>query len=155
MPLARTALYRQGVQIYVAPTWARGPGWRATLQHIAQEGRMYVVNCAMALRPSDIPDHFGFKQHYDADGNSWIHDGDSAIVDPGGNVVAGPLHQTEGILYAEIDLHQLQASRWMFDAAGHYSRPDVLELVVHVSVPAPTHSTAVAGSPSDEMVPTP
>ena len=31
---------------------------------------------------------------------------------------------------AEIDIRQALGSRWIFDAAGHYARPDVFELIV-------------------------
>src|SRR3954452_23350065 len=43
MPLARAAMYARGVDIYLAPTWDNGDTWTATLQHIAKEGRVYVV----------------------------------------------------------------------------------------------------------------
>ena len=56
--------------------------------------------------------------------------GDSAIIDPEGKFVAGPLHEKEGILYAEIDPRTLAGPRWMLDVAGRYARPDVFQLSV-------------------------
>jgi hypothetical protein len=53
-----------------------------------------------------------------------------AIVDPDGTVVAGPLVGEEGILFADIDLNRIRIARQQFDACGHYSRGDVLELRV-------------------------
>jgi nitrilase len=132
MPLARYALYAWGVQIYLAPTWDRGEGWLGTLQHIAREGRVLVVGCCMALRKDDIPDHFEFKEAYYAGAGEWINTGDSAIVAPSGAIIAGPLHSEEGILYAEIDLAaEIGSAKWSLDVAGHYGRPDVLQLTVH------------------------
>jgi nitrilase len=130
MPLARYALYAWGVQIYVAATWDRGEPWLSTLRHIAKEGRMLVLGCGMALRKSDIPERFDLANFYQ-DSGEWINTGGSAIVSPRGDFLAGPLNEEEGILLAEVNLPLQQGSRWMFDAAGHYARPDVFELIVH------------------------
>jgi nitrilase len=56
MPLARFALYAEGVDVWMAPTWARGDIWVATLRHMGREGRMYVIGVASVLRGADIPD---------------------------------------------------------------------------------------------------
>jgi nitrilase len=129
MPLARYAVYAWGTQIYVAATWDRGDPWLATLRHIAREGRVFVIGCCQALRRDDIPDRYDFKRLYPAD-REWINAGDSAIVAPDGRWLAQPLHEAQGIVMAEIDIRQALGSRWMFDAAGHYARPDIFELVV-------------------------
>ena len=65
------------------------------------------------------------------DAPEWINAGDSAIVDPDGKVVAGPAHEVETILYAEVQPDQLVGPRWQLDIGGHYARPDVFELRVH------------------------
>ena len=129
MPLARYAVYAWGTQIYVAATWDRGDPWLATLRHIAREGRVFVIGCCQALRRDDIPDRYDFKRLYPED-REWINAGDSAIVAPDGRWLAQPLHEAQGIVMAEIDIRQALGSRWMFDAAGHYARPDIFELVV-------------------------
>jgi nitrilase len=129
MPLARQALYDSGVHIYIAPTWDRGEPWLSTLRHIAKEGRVYVIGCCSAMRPSDIPERFQFRSTLSASANGWINAGDSAIIDPDGKVLAGPLHEAEDILIAEIDPQRITGPRWQLDVAGHYSRPDVLGLV--------------------------
>jgi nitrilase len=130
MPLARYALYAWGVQLYLAPTWDRGEPWLSTLRHIAKEGRAYVVGCCMALRKTDIPDRFEFKGKYYAEAGEWINAGDSAIVNPSGNFVAGPLNEEKGILYAQVDPGFVRGSKWNLDVAGHYARPDVFQLTV-------------------------
>jgi nitrilase len=131
MPLARYALAAWGAQVHVAPTWDRGEPWLSTLRHIAKEGRSVVVGCCQAVRRCDVPDRFAFKTQYMADGPEWINPGDSAIVDPDGRIVAGPAHETETILYAEVRSEQLVGPRWQLDIAGHYARADVFELRVH------------------------
>ncbi len=131
MPLARYALYARGVQVYAAPTWDRGEPWTSTVRHIAKEGRAVVIGCCSPVRQSDIPDRLAFKAEYLKDQPEWLNPGDSLIADPDGKVLAGPLHEQEGILYAEVAPEQLTGPRWQLDVAGHYARPDVFELRVH------------------------
>ncbi|HEV7517864.1 MAG TPA: carbon-nitrogen hydrolase family protein [Thermoanaerobaculia bacterium] len=134
MPLARYALYAQGVQIYAAPTWDRGEPWISTLRHIAKEGRVYVVGACSAMRQADIPDRLAWKAKYLAGVGEWINPGDSAIVNPDGKLLAGPLREKQTILYAEVDPRQMVGPRFQLDVAGHYGRPDVFELTVHREV---------------------
>jgi nitrilase len=129
MPLTRYAMYAWGAQIYVAATWDRGEPWLATMRHIAREGRVYVLNACTALHRDEVPDRLDFKRHYPP-GREWINAGDSAVLSPEGEYLAGPLHERHGILLAEIDPAQFAAARWMFDPAGHYARPDVFQLIV-------------------------
>jgi nitrilase len=131
MPLARYTLFAWGTQLYVASTWDRSDAWQATVRHIAREGRVHVISCCMALRRSDIPDTFSIKQRVYANTEDWINGGRSAIVDPSGDLIAGPLEREEGILYAQIDPREVRGARSSLDVAGHYARPDVFELVVH------------------------
>lgn len=131
MPLARYALYAQGVEIYLAPTYDEGEGWIGTMQHIAREARCWVISCGSAIQASDIPDDFPEKARLYPDSEEWINPGDSVIVEPGGNIVAGPMHQQKGILYFDIDLEQSTAAKRTLDVAGHYSRPDIFTLQVN------------------------
>ena len=133
MPLARYAMYAWGTQIYVAATWDRGQPWLSTLRHIAKEGRVYVIGCCIAMRKDDIPDHYTMKQKFYAEEEEWINIGDSAIVNPEGQFIAGPVRKQEEILYAEIDPRMVQGPKWMLDVAGHYARPDVFQLTVHTN----------------------
>jgi nitrilase len=131
MPLARYAMYAWGTQIYVAATWDRGEPWLSTLRHIAKEGRVFVISAGMCLRKDEVPDRYAFKQKFYGGVGEWVNVGDSAIVNPEGEFIAGPLHKEEGILYAEVDPRQMRGPRWMLDVAGHYGRADVFELTVH------------------------
>jgi nitrilase len=130
MPLARAALFAQGVDVYLAPTWDNSDTWVSTLRHIAKEGRTYVVGVTACIRASDVPaDLPGRSDLYD-DPDGWLSRGNSTIVGPEGDVLAGPLIGEEGIVCAEIDASRARVSRQQFDAVGHYNRSDVLRLTV-------------------------
>lgn len=131
MPLARYALYAQGVEIYLAPTYDEGEGWIGSMQHIAREARCWVISCGSAIQGSDIPDDFPEKARLYPDPQEWINPGDSVVVAPGGNIVAGPMHQQKGVLYFDIDLEQSATAKRTLDVAGHYSRPDIFTLQVN------------------------
>ncbi len=130
MPLARHALYAQGIEIYLAPTYDSGSEWLETMGHIAREGRCWVLNCGSALHGTDIPADFPSRKQLFPDDDIWINPGDSAVFAPGGAMVAGPLHEEQGILHAEIDAEQALLSRRALDVCGHYSRPDIFSLHV-------------------------
>ncbi len=130
MPLARQAMYDRGAQILCAPTWDQSDNWLLSMRHIAREGGMFVVSCCMALRTEDIPDRYEFKKRY-PDGREWVNTGRSCIIDPRGEVIAGPVEGREEIIYAEIDLGHIAAAKRMFDVAGHYARPDVFSFQVN------------------------
>ncbi|MCV4342134.1 carbon-nitrogen hydrolase family protein [Pseudomonas capsici] len=126
MPLLRTAMYAKGVEIWCAPTVDEREIWQCSMRHIAHEGRMFVIS-ACQVQPS--PQALGI------DVANWpaerpLINGGSVIVGPMGDVLAGPLIGETGLLVAEIDVDELVKARYDFDVVGHYSRPDVFELVV-------------------------
>jgi nitrilase len=125
MPLARAALYESGLDVYLAPTADDSQSWHESIRHIARESRAFVLSCCVYQRASSYPDDVAI-----ADGPELLGRGGSAIVGPDGEYLAGPLWDEEGILYAELEPDLLFAERQRFDAAGHYSRPDVLRLQV-------------------------
>lgn len=130
MPLARYAMYEQGTQILAAPTWDKSDNWLLSMRHIAREGGMFVLSCCSAIRMADIPDRFEFKKLY-PEGREWINSGNSCIINPNGEIIAGPLEKEEAIIYAKIDFKQILAAKRMFDVAGHYTRPDVFQFKVN------------------------
>jgi nitrilase len=130
MPLARYALYAEGVQIYVASTWDSGQGWLATMRHIASEGRCWVIGSGCALNGGDIPRNFPSAETVFPVSDEWLNPGDSVVVAPTGEIVAGPLHEAYNILYADIDATESTNLHRTLDVAGHYNRPDIFTLTV-------------------------
>lgn len=128
MPALRMHMYAQGVMFYCAPTADDRDTWLATMQHIALEGRCFVLSSCQYIT----------RMAYGADHESALGDnpdtvmmrGGSAIIDPAGKVLAGPDFDGETILYAQADTAAIARGKYDFDVTGHYSRPDVFELVV-------------------------
>jgi nitrilase len=124
MPLARYRVYRDGPQIWVAPTADDSDGWLASMRHIAIESGAFVVSVPQFIPVAAFPDDFPVPVRPDT---TVFGRGGAAVIEPSsGEVIAGPLYDEEGIVEAECDLRRgLHAKRW-FDAVGHYSRADVL-----------------------------
>jgi nitrilase len=139
MPLARYAVYREGPQIWVAPTADDSDGWLASMRHIAIESGAFVVSAPQFIPGSAFPEDFPVP----IDRDRVYGRGGAAIVEPvGGEVIAGPLYDEEGIVVADCDLRAgLHAKRW-FDAVGHYSREDVLVPSPAAAAPAHRHDGA-------------
>jgi nitrilase len=139
MPLARYALYAQGVEVYIAPTYDSGESWIGSLQHIAREGRCWVVGCGNLMRASDLPEDFPGKDTLYPDAEEWVNPGDSVVIAPDGEIVAGPMHKETGILYCEIDLEKARIAKRALDVTGHYSRPDIFQLHVNCQPQSPVN----------------
>jgi len=137
MPLARYALYSQGVEIYIAPTYDSGEAWIGTMQHIAREGKCWVLCCGVALERKDLPEDFPDLDSLYPEEEEWINPGDSVVIAPSGEIIAGPLSKEKGIMMVEIDVEKAASSKRALDVAGHYSRPDVFTLQVDKSRQSP------------------
>lgn len=146
MPLARAAMYARGVEILVAPTWDSSDAWVATLRHIGREGRVYVIGTNICMRGSDVPAEIPRRAELWKGDDDWLSRGNTAITGPDGDVLAGPLSEREGVLYAELDVESLRTKRREFDAVGHYARPDVFRLEVDVTPHAPVSFRSSAAS---------
>jgi nitrilase len=130
MPLARMAMYSKGVEIYLAPTADARDSWQATLQHIACEGRCFVLGCNQFVTKSMYPSDLAGIEDL-AEFPEILCRGGSAIVSPLGDVLAGPLYDREDILLAELDMGEIARGRFDFDVTGHYARPDLFQLIVN------------------------
>lgn len=130
MPLARAAMYDKGIQIYIAPTADARDTWFATMQHVAVEGRCFVLSCnqysTKDMYPKEITERPEFQDLPDE-----LTRGGSCIVNPLGEFLVEPVMGEEKILYADIDLDAIAESHFDFDVVGHYSRPDVFQLIVN------------------------
>lgn len=129
MPLARAALYQRGVSIYLAPTADNREEWQHTMQHIAMEGRCFVIGCNQHVTKSQYPEQFHYQKELDALPED-LCPGGSCIVSPFGNYLVEPVWNKEEIIYQELELAQVPLSRMDFDPTGHYSRPDIFHLEV-------------------------
>ena len=136
MPLARYALYAQGIEVYVASTWDSGDTWLATMRHIAAEGRCWVIGAGCSLHSDDVPADFPGRDSLFAE-SKWLNPGDSVIVAPGGRITAGPLHEEHGLLCATIDPTAAPADHRTLDVTGHYGRSDVFQLTIDRSPHVP------------------
>src|SRR5260370_11686521 len=137
MPLARYAMYAQGIDVYVAPTWDNSDMWVPTMRHIAKEGRLHVVSVTFCLRGSDVPPDLPDRDTLYGGDDDWLARGNSCIVGPEGELLAGPLEGEEGIVYAELDIDAARRSRRQFDPIGHYPRSHVFRLLVATEAKPP------------------
>ncbi len=130
MPLARQALHDSGEDIHVA-VW---PNVHEMLQiasrHYAFEGRCFVLAAGSLLRASDLPPELEPHPDRVSSPTQLVLRGGSAIIAPDGSYVAGPMFDEPCILTADLDLGAVREELMSLDVAGHYSRPDALELRV-------------------------
>src|SRR6185295_310666 len=131
MPMLRMAMYAKNVALYCAPTADDRDTWLPTMQHVALEGRCFVLSACQFLRKKDVPDTVRVSLGDSPD--AVLMRGGSAIVSPLGAVLAGPQFDGETILTATLDLNEIGRGKFDFDVAGHYSRPDVFQLIVNES----------------------
>jgi nitrilase len=109
MPLLRAAMYREGIQLYWAPTVDDRETWPVTMRHIAMEGRCFVLSACQYTE---------------------LIRGGSLIAGPLGKLLAGPCYDEECILTADLDVGEIAEGKFDLDVAGHYARPDVFRLEV-------------------------
>jgi nitrilase len=107
------------------------------MQHIAREGRCWVICSGVAITNSDIPNDFPDRETLYPASEEWINPGDSVVVAPGGEIVAGPMRKEKGILFAEVDSKRVGISKRDLDVTGHYSRPDIFTLSVDTQPQSP------------------
>jgi nitrilase len=116
--------------IYLAPTADARDTWQATLRHIACEGRCFVLGCNQYMTKEMYPDDLKDLKELDEQPELMCRGG-SVVISPLGKVLAGPLYEQEGILFADLDLGAIARSKFDFDVVGHYARPDVFQLTVN------------------------
>jgi len=127
MPLARMAMYKKGVEIYIAPTADARKEWTSTMQHIALEGRCFVLGCNQFFTKSMYPAKYQTLVQNESEN---MCPGGSLIVSPLGKIIAGPLYNKSGALIAELNLDEIISSKLDFDVIGHYSRKDIFQFEV-------------------------
>ena len=128
MPLLRMAMYAKGIELWCAPTADGRRTWLPTMQHVALEGRCYVLSCNQYTRKRDYP--VDLQPEVAGDADAVVSEGGSCIVSPLGEILAGPNYDGEAILTAEVDPREIARGKYDFDVVGHYARPDIFRLVV-------------------------
>ena len=152
MPLLRTYMYSKGVQIYCAPTADDRDTWLPSMQHIAMEGRCFVLTCCQYLTRGDCPEEYAAIQGDDP--GTVLMRGGSCIIGPLGQVLAGPTFEGECILTADLDMNDIPRGKYDFDATGNYARPDIFRLYVNTRpMPAVVAAPGVPGDPFEEGEP--
>lgn len=130
MPQARHAIYAGGAELFIA-LW---PGAvRNTVditRFTAIEGRCYVLSVGATLRPEDLPVDFPLGETGAPQGEPRF-DGGTALAGPTGDWIIEPVANENGLFTAELDLTEVRRARQLFDATGHYSRPDVFRVEVN------------------------
>ena len=128
MPLYRSHLFAQGVELYCAPTVDEREEWQASMRHIALEGRCFVLSACQHLRRRDLPADLDCAPGNDPE--ALLIRGGSAIFSPLGDCLAGPVYEKDALLVAELDPSEIARGKYDLDVAGHYARPDVFRLEV-------------------------
>ncbi|MDP2769623.1 MAG: carbon-nitrogen hydrolase family protein [Giesbergeria sp.] len=132
MPALRMAMYQQRVALYCAPTADDRDSWISTMQHVAMEGRCFVLSSCQHLRRAQFPMESMHNRLPD-DPETLLMRGGSCIISPAGKVLAGPVYGEDVLLTAEIDLDDIPRAQMDFDPVGHYARPDVFQLAVNTA----------------------
>jgi nitrilase len=153
MPMLRMAMYAKNVALYCAPTADDRDTWLPSMQHVALEGRCFVLTACQFIRKGDFPPSVRVSLGDSPD--AVLMRGGSAIVSPLGKVLAGPHFGGETILAATLDLHDIGRGKFDFDVAGHYSRPDVFQLQVNESPMQAVNAVRTTKGSDEVPVPNP
>ena len=127
MPLARAALYQQGLALYLAPTADARDTWTATMRHIACESRSFVLGCNQFVTRDMYPGDIAAQLRLDGE---VLCQGGSVIASPMGEIIEGPLYGREDMLVARLEIEEIIKARFDFDPTGHYARPDIFRLEI-------------------------
>jgi nitrilase len=148
MTLVRAAMIGLGEEIHVAVfpgafALHTGPAleewdadhssfWgHASVRAHALEAGAFVVSACGIIDESDIPDSFPHKGKM----NIRYARGGSSIIAPLGIPLAGPAEGPQ-IVYGNLEAWMIKAWKSIIDTAGHYSRPDIVRLVVNAQAPS-------------------
>ena len=130
MPLARQAMHECGEDIHVAAWPTAHEMLQVASRQYAFEGRTFVLAAGSLMRASALP--ADVEPHPDrvSSPEQFVLRGGSAIIGPDGAYIAGPVYEESCILRADLDLRRVREEAMALDVAGHYHRPDCLELTV-------------------------
>jgi nitrilase len=131
MPMARQHMHNMGEQIHVAVWPTVHEMHQVASRHYAFEGRCFVLATGQIMRASALP--AGLTPLAQLAPETLIERGGSAIIAPDGRYIVGPTFDEEVVLYATLDLQEIDQESMTLDVSGHYSRPDIFQLKVALS----------------------
>ncbi|KAK8345148.1 hypothetical protein V6Z12_A07G128300 [Gossypium hirsutum] len=152
MPLLRTAMYAKGIEIYCAPTADSRDVWQASMTHIALEGGCFVLSANQFCRRKDYPpppEYLFSGTEDELNPDSVVCAGGSVIISPSGAILAGPNYDGEALISADLDMGEIARAKFDFDVVGHYSRPEVLSLIVRDHPAKPVTFTSASEKTED------
>ena len=129
MPQLRLAMYAKGVEFYCAPTVDDREVWLPSMQMVALEGRCFVLSACQHMTRADGPADYHPIQGDDP--STTLIRGGSCIISPLGDILAGPVYDSDAILTADMDKADITRGKYDLDVVGHYARPDIFRLHVN------------------------
>jgi len=131
MPLPRTALYGQGENLHVAVWPGSDHNTKDITRFIARESRSFVVSVSCLMKASYFPEDTPYLDLILSKAPETLTNGGSCIAGPDGEWLLPPIIDEEGVFYETLHYSQVLKERQNFDPVGHYSRPDVTQLIVN------------------------
>jgi nitrilase len=98
---------------------------------IAQESRSFVISVSGLMRKTDISDDIPHAKTIIENCEEVMATGGSCLAGPDAKWIIEPQAGNEGVFTADIDYARIREERQNFDPAGHYSRPDVTQVLVN------------------------
>ncbi len=130
-PLARAALYGQGEDFHVCLFPGGIHNTHDITRFIAKESRSFCASVSCVMRREDYPENTIHLDKILETAPEILSTGGTCLAAPDGEWIIEPLEAQEKLLIAEIDHQRVREERQNLDVAGHYSRPDVLQLKVN------------------------
>ena len=131
MPLPRAALYAQGENLHVAVWPGSDHNTKDITRFVARESRSYMVSVSSLMRKTDFPAQTPHLEKILDNTPDVLANGGSAIAGPNGEWIVEPIVTTEGVFCHTLALNKVYEERQNFDPVGHYSRPDVTQLILN------------------------
>jgi predicted amidohydrolase len=133
MPLSRQALHDSGEDVHIAVWPTVQERHQIASRHYAFEGRCFVLAAGSLMRASALPAELERDPERAGTDDMLVLRGGSAIINPRGEYLAGPVFDEPTILRASLDFAQLDEERMTLDVAGHYARPDAFTFTVRAA----------------------